>query len=90
MGLTATPERADGPTILRWFDGRIAVELRLWDALEQGLLAPFHYFGSTTAPTCARVTWRRGTGTTSSELANVYTGNDARAGSITEASRQDR
>jgi hypothetical protein len=28
----------------RWFDGRIAAELRLWSALDQGLLAPFHYF----------------------------------------------
>ena len=28
-----------------WFDGRTAVELRLWEALERGLLAPFQYFG---------------------------------------------
>ena len=38
LGLTATPERADGQTILTWFDGRMAVELRLWEALERGLL----------------------------------------------------
>ena len=35
-------ERADGQSVLEWFDGRIAVELRLWDALERGLLCPFH------------------------------------------------
>ena len=45
VGLTATPERTDGLDVRRWFGGRIAVELRLWDALEQGLLSPFHYFG---------------------------------------------
>ncbi|WP_138316638.1 DUF3427 domain-containing protein [Rhodoluna limnophila] len=47
VGLTATPERADGVDQI-WqevFGGRIATELRLWDALGQDLLAPFHYFG---------------------------------------------
>ena len=47
VGLTATPERADGVDRI-WqdeFGGRIATELRLWDALGQDLLAPFHYFG---------------------------------------------
>lgn len=41
------PERADGLDMLHWFDGRIAAELRLWSALDQGLLAPFHYVDST-------------------------------------------
>lgn len=47
LGLTATPERSDGVDRI-WkeiFGGRIASELRLWDALRQDLLAPFHYFG---------------------------------------------
>lgn len=47
VGLTATPERTDGVDKI-WqdvFGGRIAAELRLWDALGQDLLAPFHYFG---------------------------------------------
>lgn len=47
VGLTATPERTDGLDLV-WreeFGGRIASELRLWDALGQDLLAPFHYFG---------------------------------------------
>lgn len=34
LGLTATPERADGLDVRVWFDGRTAVELRLWEALE--------------------------------------------------------
>lgn len=45
LGLTATPERADGKSVLHFFDGRVASELRLWKALDQGLLAPFQYFG---------------------------------------------
>jgi len=32
LGLTATPERADGKSILDWFDERMAAELRLWHA----------------------------------------------------------
>ena len=43
--MTATPERIDGTDVLAGFDGHVATELRLWDALERGLLTPFHYFG---------------------------------------------
>ena len=45
LGLTATPERSDGLDVRSFFDGRTAAELRLWDALENDLLCPFHYFG---------------------------------------------
>ena len=45
LGLTATPERADGVSILPYFSDRPAAEMRLWDALEQQLLAPFEYYG---------------------------------------------
>jgi hypothetical protein len=48
-GLTATPERSGGEDILHWFEGRNASDLRLWSALDQGLLCPFHYFGLYTA-----------------------------------------
>jgi superfamily II DNA or RNA helicase len=37
LGLTATPERTDAQDILHYFDNHIAVEMRLWDALERGL-----------------------------------------------------
>lgn len=33
LALTATPERADGADVRSYFGGRIAAELRLWDAL---------------------------------------------------------
>ena len=73
IGLTATPERTDGLPVLNWFDGRTAVELRLWDALEQGLLSPFHYFGVHDGTDLSSVTWRRGRGYDPAELTNVYT-----------------
>ncbi|WP_338442001.1 DUF3427 domain-containing protein [Synechococcus elongatus IITB4] len=77
LGLTATPERSDGETILNWFDNRITAELRLWTALDQGLLCPFHYFGIHDSTDLSRLQWRRG-GYVSEELSALYTGDDAR------------
>ncbi len=54
----------------------MAVELRLWDALEQDLLAPFHYYGIHDGTDLSHVTWRRGRGYDAPELTNVYTGDD--------------
>jgi len=75
--LTATPERSDGLSILEWFEGRIAAELRLWDAIDQHRLAPFHYFGISDGVDLRAVPWRRGRGYDVESLSNVYTGNDA-------------
>ena len=44
LGMTATPERMDGDSILPYFNNRIAAELRLPEALEEKLLCPFQYF----------------------------------------------
>ena len=82
LGLTATPERADGLDILSWFDGRIAVELRLWDALEQGLLSPFHYFGIHDGQNLSSVGWRRGTGYDVNELTDLYTNSQSWIASV--------
>jgi superfamily II DNA or RNA helicase len=79
LGLTATPERADGRDIRRWFDGRTAVELRLWEALERQLLVPFQYFGIHDDVDLSRLRWKRGQGYDQGELGNLYTGHDARA-----------
>ncbi|WBB77262.1 DUF3427 domain-containing protein [Micromonospora sp. WMMD882] len=79
LGLTATPDRADGGDVRRWFDGRAAVELHLWEALERQLLAPFQYFGLHDDTDLSAVRWRRGQGYDRDELAGVYTGNHARA-----------
>ena len=81
LGLTATPERTDGEPILQWFGGRMAVELRLWDALDRGLLSPFHYFGIHDNVDLSQVAWKRGH-YDEKALENVYTGNDARVGQI--------
>ncbi|HUP44137.1 MAG TPA: DUF3427 domain-containing protein [Thermoanaerobaculia bacterium] len=87
LGLTATPERTDGVSVLPWFHGRIAVELRLWDALERGLLSPFHYFGIHDTVDISHVAWTRGR-YDERELENVYTGNDARVMQIISALQQ--
>ncbi|MFD5028315.1 DUF3427 domain-containing protein [Streptomyces sp. NPDC058373] len=61
LGLTATPERADGENVQDdYFDGHIAAEMRLWEALENELLSPFHYFGISDGTDLSAVTWRRG------------------------------
>ena len=78
LGLTATPERADGTDVRSFFDGRTATELRLWDALGADLLCPFHYFGIADGTDLRQITWSRGR-YDEGQLADVYTGNDARA-----------
>ena len=85
VGLTATPERTDGADVREWFDGRLAVELRLWEALEQGLLAPFQYFGLHDDVALEQVRWKRGRGYDVAELTNVYTGDDRRVRLILQA-----
>src|SRR5207302_7129431 len=85
LGLTATPERADGESVLGWFGGRIAVELRLWEALERGLLAPFQYFGLHDETDLRAIRWKRGTGYDAVDLTNVYTGHHARTRIVLQA-----
>ncbi len=60
LGLTATPERGDGADVREFFGGRVAAELRLWDALEQNLLCPFHYFGIHDGTDLQTLQWNRG------------------------------
>lgn len=49
LGLTATPERMDGKSVLPYFNNRIAAEIRLPEAIDRKLLCPFQYFGVTDA-----------------------------------------
>ena len=77
LGLTATPERSDGVDVRAFFGGRTAAELRLWDALEQNLLCPFHYFGIHDNTDLEALQWKRG-GYDLAQLNSLYTGNDAR------------
>ncbi len=43
VGLTATPERIDGVSLLPDFGNQISAEIRLPKALDEGLLTPFQY-----------------------------------------------
>ncbi|RTZ95918.1 MAG: NgoFVII family restriction endonuclease [Deltaproteobacteria bacterium] len=60
LGLTATPERADGEDILQYFDHRICAEIRLPDAINRRLLSPFQYFCITDCVDYSQLTWQRG------------------------------
>ncbi len=71
LGLTATPERMDGKSILRYFDNRIAAEIRLPEAIERKLLSPFQYFGVTDSVDLRDVRWING-GYDRSELSRIY------------------
>ncbi len=84
LGLTATPERTDGRSVTEWFDGRFASELRLWDALDEGILCPFHYFGVSDDVDLSQLEWKRG-GYQPADLDRLYTGNDARVNKVLEA-----
>ena len=84
VGLTATPERMDGGDVTRWFGGRIAVELRVWEAIDRGYLAPFQYFGVLDTEDLSSLTWRRG-GYDVAQLDNLFTGNDIRARRVVQA-----
>lgn len=87
LGLTATPERADGVDVrAEFFDGRTATELRLWDALGQDLLCPFHYFAVADGTDLRRISWSRGR-YDEGELSHVYTGNRARAAIVLQQLR---
>jgi superfamily II DNA or RNA helicase len=81
LGMTATPERTDELDITHWFAGRVAAELRLWDALEKQLLCPFQYFGLADVVDLESVEWRRG-GYDVGQLSRLYTGHDVRANRI--------
>jgi len=88
LGLTATPERADGLDVLRHFDGRIAAELRLWDAIDQEYLAPFGYFGVHDGLDLRAVPWRRGQGYDVTALENILTADHAWARLVVEEVRR--
>lgn len=72
LGLTATPERMDGKSILRFYDNRIAAEIRLPEAVERKLLCPFQYFGVSDTIDLNELKWVRG-GYDRTELNNIYT-----------------
>lgn len=45
LGLTATPERMDGRNIYEICDYNVVYEISLKEAINKGMLVPFHYYG---------------------------------------------
>ena len=72
LGLTATPERMDGKSILGYFNNRTAAEIRLPEAIDRKLLCPFQYFGVTDTVDLDQLRWTAG-GYDKNELSNLYT-----------------
>lgn len=87
LGLTATPERADGADIMRHFDSRPdgspAAQLRLWTAIDLQLVAPFEYYGCDDGIDYRGVNWRNNNG--QQDLDNILSANDFRAKTIAQA-----
>lgn len=71
LGLTATPERMDGKNILEHFDDRIASEMRLPEAIDHKLLAPFHYFCITDDVDLSTLKWTKA-GYQDKDLSDLY------------------
>ncbi|MGV9205793.1 MAG: DEAD/DEAH box helicase family protein, partial [Promethearchaeia archaeon] len=88
LGLTATPERMDGKSIIdRYFDGHIAAEIRLREAINRKLLCPFQYFGVSDSTDLSQLEWTRG-GYKTKDLERIFVeekGNLKRAETILNA-----
>ena len=81
LGLTATPERMDGKDILKYFDGRIASQMLLGEAINRNLLSPFQYFGVTDDVDYQKINWINGKYDIK-QLENIYTSDDIRCNLI--------
>jgi superfamily II DNA or RNA helicase/HKD family nuclease len=90
LGLTATPERADGKNLNEYFDlrpdGSPAVSLRLWDALDQQLLAPFEYYATADETDLSKVRWNRAE--EAAQLDDLISSNDIRSRMVINALQQ--
>ena len=81
LGLTATPERSDGLDILKYFNDRIASEIRLHEAIDRELLVPFQYFAVTDEADLSNIKFTRGQ-FNESELEELYLRDDNRVKTI--------
>lgn len=84
VGLTATPERSDGVNIADLFGGEYTTELRLWEAVDDQLLAPFEYVGVDDGTDLRNLAWHSGDYAVGA-LADLYTGDHERVKRILEA-----
>lgn len=87
LGLTATPERTDGMSLGKYFDlrpdGSPSVSLRLWDALDQQLLAPFEYYATHDDIDLTSIDWRKSN--IENQLDAIISSNNVRARSVYQA-----
>jgi superfamily II DNA or RNA helicase/HKD family nuclease len=58
LGLTATPERADGGDLLGLCGENLVYRCDLWAGVERGLLSPFVYWGVPDPVDYAQIPWR--------------------------------
>jgi superfamily II DNA or RNA helicase/diadenosine tetraphosphate (Ap4A) HIT family hydrolase len=58
LGLTATPDRADGADLLSLCEDNLVFECGLADGIDRGLLSPFHYQGVPDPVDFAPLPWR--------------------------------
>ncbi|MEO6906771.1 MAG: DUF3427 domain-containing protein, partial [Abditibacteriaceae bacterium] len=87
LGLTATPDRADGLDVTKFFDGHISAEIRLADAINRKLLSPFQYFGVTDSVDLNDLQWQRG-GYRIEDLNAAFTGNELRANLVLQKAQE--
>ena len=87
LGLTATPDRMDGKDILKYFDGHIASQMLLGEAINRNLLSPFQYFGITDEVDYQKINWINGRYDVN-QLENVYTSDDIRCNLILSKVRE--
>jgi hypothetical protein len=84
VGLTATPERMDGTSITDLFGGEYTTDLRLWEAVDDQLLAPFTYVGVDDGTDLRQLGWRHGDYAVG-DLSALYTGDHERVKRIAQA-----
>lgn len=81
LGLTATPYRMDGQDIYKLLDYNVAFELDLFQAINQGMLAPFRYYGIYDDTDYTKVPFRKGK-YDPAVLSRIYRENEARTSLI--------
>jgi superfamily II DNA or RNA helicase len=74
LGITATPFRADGKDIRSDFGGVFTHELSLSEAIENGHIVPFNYFGIDDDTDFTGIHWKNG-GATEREIESVLAEN---------------
>lgn len=60
LGLTATPERADGVDVASIFDDNLAHHASIGDGIAEESLVPFHYIGIRDTVKFDQIPWRNG------------------------------